>query len=95
MPNCTTTPLLYGPSNQTGTCQTLQVGQANTMILYAVNYCSGYGVTIQDIATLSFPIVTKSNITQNSTTLYSVTLTWIPTDDQVGSQILCAVAFDR
>jgi len=95
LPNCTNPPLLYGPSNQTGACETLQVGQANTLILYAVNYCSSYGVTIQDIATLSFPIVTKSNLTQNSSTLYSVTLTWTPTANQVGSQILCAVAIDR
>jgi hypothetical protein len=88
-------PLLYGPYNQTGTCEGLQVGQANTLILYAENYCSAYGVTIQDIATLSFPIVTKSNLTQNTSTLYSVTLTWIPTANEVGSQILCAVALDR
>lgn len=65
------------------------------MTLYAENYCSAYGVTINDIATLSFPTVFKTNITQNTSTLYSVSLTWTPTADQVGSQILCAVAIDR
>jgi hypothetical protein len=65
------------------------------MTLYAENYCSSYGVTIQDIATLSFPIVIKSNLTQNTSTLYSVTLTWTPTAAEIGSQILCAVAIDR
>ncbi len=95
LPNCTHAPLLYGPYNQTGTCESLQVGQSHLLILYAQNYCSTYGVTILDIATLSFPIVTKSNITQNSSTLYSVSLTWTPTASEVGSQILCAVAVDR
>lgn len=95
LPNCTTAPLLYGPSKNTGTCQSLQVGQSYTVTLYAENYCSAYGVTIQDIATLSFPIVHKTNLTQNTSTLYSVSLTWTPTTDDVGSQILCAVAIDR
>jgi hypothetical protein len=95
LPNCTVIPLLYGPHNQTGTCESLQVGQAHSMTLYAENYCSSYGVTIKDIATLSFPIVIKTNLTQNTSTLYSVSLTWTPTANQVGSQILCAVAIDR
>jgi hypothetical protein len=94
-PNCTIAPNLYGPYNQTGTCQSVQVGQPYTIILYAENYCSSFGVTIKDIATLSFPIVIKSNIVQNTSSLYSVSLKWTPTVDQTGSQILCAVAFDR
>jgi len=94
-PNCTIRPLLYQSTTQTDTCQNVQVGQSYTMVLFVENYCSSYGVTIKDIATLSFPIVIKSNLTQNSTTIYSVTLTWTPTASQVGSQILCAVAFDR
>lgn len=95
VPDCITAPVLYGPSKNTGTCQTLQVGQPYTVTLYAQNYCSLYGVTIMDVATLSFPIVEKSNLTQNTSTLYSVSLTWTPTTDDIGSQILCAVAIDR
>jgi hypothetical protein len=94
-PACPVAPLLYGQYDETGACESVQVGQIHTMTLYAINYCSNYSVTIADIATLSFPIVVKSNLTQNSSTLYSVTLTWTPTASQTGSQILCAVAFDR
>ncbi|CAF3403170.1 unnamed protein product [Rotaria socialis] len=93
-PNCTIAPRLYGSTNQTGTCQSLQVGQPHVIMLYAENYCSNYSVTIEDIATLSFPIVIKSNLTRNTSTLYSVGLTWTPTTNQIGSQILCAVAID-
>ncbi|CAF5191973.1 unnamed protein product, partial [Rotaria magnacalcarata] len=94
-PNCTITPRLYGSTNQTGTCQSLQVGQLYATMLYAENYCSNYSVTIEDIATLSFPIVIKSNLIRNTSTLYSVGLTWTPTANEIGSQILCAVAIDR
>ncbi|CAF0911332.1 unnamed protein product [Rotaria sordida] len=93
-PNCIIAPLLYGPNNQTGTCESIQVGQSHSIILYAENYCSNYSVTIVDIATLSFPIVIKSNIIQNTSTLYSVSLTWTPTIKEIGSQILCAIAVD-
>ncbi|CAM4767846.1 unnamed protein product [Rotaria magnacalcarata] len=93
-PNCTITPRLYGSTNQTGTCQSLQVGQLYATMLYAENYCSNYSVTIEDIATLSFPIVIKSNLIRNTSTLYSVGLTWTPTANEIGSQILCAVAID-
>ncbi|CAF5169793.1 unnamed protein product, partial [Rotaria sp. Silwood1] len=30
----------------------------------------------------------------NTSTLYSVSLTWTPTTNQIGSQILCTVAID-
>ncbi|CAF0937259.1 unnamed protein product [Rotaria sp. Silwood1] len=93
-PNCTIVPRLYGSNNQTGTCESIQVGQSHSIILYAENYCSNYSVIIEDIATLSFPIVIKSNIIQNTSTLYSVSLTWTPTTNQIGSQILCTVAID-
>jgi hypothetical protein len=48
-----------------------------------------------DIATHSFPIVIKTPIVQNTSTLWSVTLTWTPTADEVGSQVFCSVGIDR
>ncbi|CAF4618386.1 unnamed protein product, partial [Rotaria magnacalcarata] len=38
--------------------------------------------------------VIKSNLIRNTSTLYSVGLTWTPTANEIGSQILCAVAID-
>jgi len=48
-----------------------------------------------DIATQSFPIVVKTPIVQNTSTLWSVSLTWTPTADEVGSQVFCSVGIDR
>ena len=94
-PNCTLKPLLIGNINSND-CHGAQVGMNFTMTLTAINRC-GSGQTISDIATLSFPIVIKSALVQNTTntSLWSVTITWIPTANQVGSQVFCAVASDR
>jgi hypothetical protein len=93
-PTCTLEPLLISNSNSS-ICQGAQVGVNFTMILTAINRC-GNGQIISDIATLSFPIVIKSALVQNvtNTSLWSMTITWMPTVDQVGSQVLCAVAVD-
>jgi hypothetical protein len=73
----------------------VQVGVPYTLTLYAENYCSSYGVTILDIATQSFPIVIKTPIVQDNGTQYSVTLTWTPTADEIGSEVFCSVGIDR
>ncbi len=93
-PNCTQRPYLYGPGLD-GTCLAVQVGVPYTLELIAENYCSSYGVTMVDIATQSFPIVIKTPIVQNTSTLWSVSLTWTPTADEVGSQVFCSVGIDR
>jgi hypothetical protein len=72
----------------------VQVGQTYAIELVAQDFCPN-STTIQDIATLSFPVVIKTSIVKNTTTLWSVSLTWVPTASQIGSQILCAVALDR
>lgn len=92
--SCSSPPLLTGPVSQTGQCVGIQVGQTYIIQLIAQNFCPN-STTIKDIATLSFPIVVKTPIVQNTTTLWSISLTWIPTASSVGSQILCAVAIDR
>jgi len=92
-PTCATRPYLYGPSFD-GSCTSVQVGVPYTLILYAENYFTANGVTILDIATQSFPIVIKEPIVQNSSTLSSVTLTWIPQANEAGSQVFCSVAID-
>jgi hypothetical protein len=95
MPNCTSKPLLLSDFNS-GDCQVVQVGVNFTMTLTAINQCDS-GRTIDDIATLSFPIVIKSALVQNTTntSLWSMDITWMPTANQVGSQVFCAVAADR
>jgi hypothetical protein len=94
VPSCSQRPLLTGPVSQTGGCVGIQVGQPYVIQLIAENFCPN-STSIIDIATLSFPIVIKTPIVRNTTTLWSISLTWTPTASAVGSQILCAVAIDR
>ncbi|CAF1230658.1 unnamed protein product [Didymodactylos carnosus] len=91
-PACTSQPLLYGDYTP-GSCLGVQVGQQFQLQLIVENNCAASGVTMRDIGTLSFPVVIKNALVQNAT-LGSVTLTWIPTSQEVGSQVLCSVAVD-
>jgi hypothetical protein len=92
---CTLKPVLLSSVND-GDCQGVQVGVNFIMTLTAVNQC-GSGRTINDIATLSFPIIIKSALVQNTTntSLWSMQIIWQPTETEVGSQVFCAVASDR
>jgi hypothetical protein len=93
--SCTLQPLLISDLNSDA-CQGAQVGVNFTITLTAINQC-GSGRTISDIATVSFPIVIKSALVQDTTntSLWSMTLTWAPTANQVGSQVFCAIAIDK
>ncbi|CAF3938642.1 unnamed protein product [Rotaria sordida] len=92
---CTLKPLLLADINS-GVCQGVQVGVNFTMTFTAVNRC-GSERTIIDIATLSFPIIIKSTLVQNTVnaSLWSMNMSWIPTASQVGSQVFCAIASDN
>jgi hypothetical protein len=93
--NCTLRPLLVADVSSDN-CHGVQVGDNFTMTLTAINQC-GSGRTISDIPTLSFPIVIKSALVQNTsnTSLWSMEIIWIPMANQVGSQVFCAVATDK
>ena len=52
-------------------------------------------VTMDDIATLSFAGMIKSDVTKLNSTIYYKNITWTPTSDQLGYQVMCAMAFDR
>ncbi|CAF3770784.1 unnamed protein product [Adineta steineri] len=91
-PGCTIPPEIIGiPLEQA--CIPLSVGQTFNSELMAVNNC-GLSVTIVDIATLSFSGMIQGNIAQLNTTIYYKTLSWIPTTDQIGFQVMCAMALD-
>jgi hypothetical protein len=94
-PSCTLKPLLISNLNS-GSCLGAQVGVNFTMILTAINRC-GSGQVINDIATLSFPIIIKSALVQDATntSLWSMKVTWMPTVNQVGSEVFCAVAVNK
>lgn len=68
-----------------------------TTTLYAQDFC-GPTVNISDINVQSFPGVVKGNLTlMNGTnnSLYSMTISYTPSDSQLGPQMLCTSALDR
>jgi len=90
-PSCTTLPevLLIGQS-----CTTVEVNETFSSQLLAINYC-GTNVSIVDIATLSFSGMLQSSVIKLSSLIYYKTLTWTPTINQLGYQVMCAMALDR
>lgn len=91
-PSCTTPPYVFELSNRS--CTPVSVGQTFTSRLIAINSC-GSSVSIDDIATLSFAGMVQSNVIKQSSVVYYKTLTWTPTNNQVGFQVMCAMAIDR
>ncbi|CAF1314684.1 unnamed protein product [Adineta ricciae] len=93
-PSCSHQPVLTSPNNHYEQCNEVAVNQTIYIELVAENLCSNSTV-IKDIGILSFPSLTKSSLIQkNSSSTWSVFLTWIPTVTQIGSQLLCAIAVD-
>ncbi|CAF1146267.1 unnamed protein product [Didymodactylos carnosus] len=74
-------------------CLPIQVGTPFITQIIAINYCPTT-TNITEISTLSIPGMNKSALIRNDSSTYYRTLTWIPTYDQVGPQVVCAVAVD-
>ncbi|CAF1425146.1 unnamed protein product [Rotaria sordida] len=91
-PACTIPPEIVGIPVEEA-CIPVKVGQTFNSQLIAINNC-GSGVTIADIATLSFAGMAKGNIVKLNTTTYYKTLSWTPTTSQLGFQVMCAMAFN-
>ena len=94
-PNCTLKPILVSDRNNDD-CQAAVVGTNFTIEFTVINQC-GSERSIADIATLSFPGLRKGALVQNSTntSIWSMTITWVPLTSQIGSQVLCALAADK
>lgn len=75
-------------------CIPVLVGQTFTSRLIGINNC-GSGVSIVDIATLSFAGMVQSSVIRQDSVNYYKTLTWTPTSSQLGFQVMCAMAVDR
>lgn len=90
-PSCPTLPdvFLTGQS-----CTPVKVNETFTSQLIAVNNC-GSNVTIVDIATLSFSGMNQGSLTMLNSLVYYKTVTWTPTMQQIGYQVMCAMALDR
>ena len=83
--------LVYVYSISTCTLKPLLISDLNN------DDCQAAQVGMNFTMTLSFPIVIKSTLVQNpsNASLWSLTMRWQPTSNQVGSQVLCAVASDK
>jgi hypothetical protein len=89
--SCSTLPeaILVGQS-----CTTVTVNETFTTPVLALNNC-GTNVSIVDIATVSFSGMVQSSVNKLNSLIYYKTLTWTPTIDQLGYQVMCAIALDR
>lgn len=75
-------------------CTPLQVNQTFQSTILAINHC-GTNIAITDIATISFSGMIQSAVIKFNSSLYYKNLTWTPTINQLGYQVMCAVALDR
>lgn len=91
--SCTTPPEVVG-GPPADSCTPVIVGQTYEFELIAINHC-GANVSIDDIVTLSFAGVIRSNITAQNSVIYHKTFSWTPTAAQLGYQVMCAMAVDR
>lgn len=74
------------------------MGVAVSIRLYAMNLCNRAVANLTDIIVSdAIDGLSVSNLTSVSTnsSLFYVTLTWIPKANQVGFQEICAIAFTR
>lgn len=75
-------------------CTPVTIGQTFISQIIVTTNC-GSTVNISDVATLSFAGFITSDLGMfNSTTFYK-NLTWIPTINQLGYQLVCTMAIDR
>ncbi|CAF0742776.1 unnamed protein product [Adineta steineri] len=74
-------------------CMAIQVGIQFNFTVTIVQGCSN--TSISELVTVSPLYMYKSNMTRvGSSDMWTVTQTWIPTNQQIGSQVYCAVAID-
>ena len=75
-------------------CISAEVNETLSFQLIAINNCGG-NITIVDIAALPFPGVTKGNLIMSNSTIFYKDFTWTPAADEIGYQVMCAMAVDR
>ncbi|CAF3515760.1 unnamed protein product [Adineta steineri] len=91
--SATACPLQPTISSNLSDCSPIQVGVQFTFTLTIVQGCPG--TTLQDVYTMPPLYMYKGSITQvGSTSVWTVTETWVPDELQLGSQVYCAVATD-
>ncbi|CAF1276497.1 unnamed protein product [Adineta ricciae] len=74
-------------------CTAVEVGIQFNFALNVTIGCSG--TTITDVNTNPPLYMYKGTLTRiGSTTVWTISQTWIPTSDQLGSQVYCAIATD-
>ncbi|CAF0967799.1 unnamed protein product [Rotaria sordida] len=89
-PSCFTKPMV---SSNLSNCTPISVGVEFNFTLTIQQSCSN--ITIVDLFRTSPLNMYKNDLLQvGSTNIWIITETWIPTIDQIGSQVYCAIATD-
>jgi hypothetical protein len=87
-------PLKPTINSNLSSCTPIQVGIQFNITILITQGCSG--TTIVDFVRMPPLNMYKGELTQvGSSNVWTITETWIPTSDQIGSQAYCAIAIDR
>ncbi|CAF2762476.1 unnamed protein product [Rotaria sp. Silwood2] len=90
-PSCTILPVFVSLSD----CLEVQVGVTNNFTLYVMNLCNFSATITEAIMTKKISGVTTSNVKNSTTnTLSYIQLSWTPQSSQIGTQEMCAYAYN-
>lgn len=93
IPDCPNAPELFVTTN----CLDAQVGVPTSFEIRARNRCDPDDAYVSDILmSTNLPGIQAGNLVQGPNNSFaSVTYTWTPRDNQLGSQIFCTTAFTK
>lgn len=92
LPECSLLPVILPIIS----CLEVQVGEPVNLTLFAINNCNTSRTIITDIfISMGMAGMTSSDLVNDTTnaSVSYITINWIPQSDQIGPQILCAIAY--
>lgn len=92
-PPCTILPLILPLTD----CLEVEVGVTMTFTLYVMNLCNPTAAITDIIISKSISGMTTGNLSNSTTgnSLSYMPLTWTPQTNQIGSEELCAIAYNK
>lgn len=92
-PTCTVPPIILPLTN----CLAVQVSQTINFTLTAMDLCNSTATITDILVVQTISGLTGSNVVNSTTnsSLSHATFTWTPPANQIGSQQLCFIAFNK
>ncbi|CAF3524671.1 unnamed protein product [Rotaria sp. Silwood1] len=90
-PSCTILPTIVSMTD----CLEVQVGVTTNFTLYVTNLCNSSATITEVIISKKISGMTAGNVKNSTTnTLSYIQLTWTPQSSQIGTQVMCAYAYN-